>query len=167
MRLFTAINVNGETRARLVKMAKKLRAGSSRGNFSLPENMHLTLVFIGECTSAQAAVINDIIAKTRFEPFEMKINRAGYFSRPGGGQIWWAGVDGGKHLTELRRSIADKLSQAGFDVDKRDYNPHITLGREIITDMRPWGEEPFGETVTAVDLMKSERINGRLVYTKI
>ena len=52
-------------------------------------------------------------------------------------------------------------------MDGRKYNPHITLGREVVTDVSPWRIEPFGETVTSVELMKSERIDGKLTYTAI
>ncbi len=52
-------------------------------------------------------------------------------------------------------------------MDGRKYSPHITLGREVVTDAAPWQIEPFGETVTGIDLMKSERIGGKLTYTAI
>ena len=52
-------------------------------------------------------------------------------------------------------------------MDGRKYSPHITLGREVVTDTRPWRIEPFGETISTIDLMKSERINGKLTYTAI
>jgi len=47
MRLFVAINFNNETRAQLVSLRDELHSRSKRGHFSLDENLHLTLVFIG------------------------------------------------------------------------------------------------------------------------
>ncbi|GHV32389.1 hypothetical protein FACS18949_03150 [Clostridia bacterium] len=58
-------------------------------------------------------------------------------------------------------------------MDGRDFHPHITLGREVVTDCKPWTIEPFGETVSHIDLMLSERSepdrqnNGKLTYTSI
>jgi hypothetical protein len=39
------------------------------------------------------------------------------------------------------------------------------MGREVVMDTAPWQIEPFGETVSRIDLMKSERVNGKLTYT--
>ena len=55
----------------------------------------------------------------------------------------------------------------GFALERRRYSPHITLGREVLTDATPWKIELFGETVARIDLMKSERVQGKLTYTPI
>ena len=52
-------------------------------------------------------------------------------------------------------------------IANRKYSPHITLGREVVTDDEPWQMEAFGETARRIELMKPERINGKLTYTKI
>jgi 2'-5' RNA ligase len=52
-------------------------------------------------------------------------------------------------------------------LDERRFSPHITLGREIVTDVKPWEIAPLEETVNCIELMKSERINGKLTYTAI
>ena len=67
----------------------------------------------------------------------------------------------------LQREITHKLALCGFEMDGRKYSPHITLGREVVTDIKPWTIEPFGETVGTIDLMKSERVDGKLTYTSI
>ena len=52
-------------------------------------------------------------------------------------------------------------------MDGRKYNPHITLAREVVTNVKPWEIEPFGEMVDTLELMKSERVSGKLTYTAI
>ena len=101
-----------------------------------------------------------------FKPFPITIERVGLFKRKGG-DIWWAGLHENKMLTVLHNDLTNNLVSAGFSLDKRNYSPHITLGREIVTNAVPWQTEIFGETVTGIDLMKSERINGKLTYTVI
>ena len=49
MRLFIAINFNTETCTQLLALRDELRIESQRGSFTAPENLHLTLVFLGEC----------------------------------------------------------------------------------------------------------------------
>ena len=166
MRLFIAINFNEDTRAQLVFMRDELRSLSNRGNFSATENLHLTLAFLGECDAKQAAAAKSAMDAVAFEPFPLKIERAGRFRR-NGSDLWWAGVQASKPLLALHGDLTDKLIAAGFALEKRKYSPHVTLGREIDTDAAPWTVEPFGETVMKIELMKSERINGKLTYTAI
>ena len=136
MRLFIAINFGEEVKNRLLALCDELRSLSQRGNFSLPENLHLTLAFLGECDAKQAAAVKSVVDSTDFEPFDVSIDRIGFFRRDGG-DTWWAGVRENKPLMDLQRKLTDKLTVAGFEVEKRRYFPHITLGREIITKAQP------------------------------
>ena len=164
MRLFVAMNFGGDTRARIISLRDELRERSIYGNFTLEENIHLTLVFIGQCNQEKTDKIKATLETVTFAPFELTINRLGTFSR---GSIWWAGLHKNKPLLDLQREIEYKLAICGFPMDGRRYSPHITLGREVKTDAAPWQIEPFGETATSFELMKSERIGGKLTYTAI
>jgi 2'-5' RNA ligase len=166
LRLFIAVNFNDETRTRLLSLRDELRTRSVRGNFSAQENLHLTLAFLGECNEKQAADIKAVMDTVRVKPFHAVIDKVGCFKR-NGGDIWWAGVQASKPLLEMQRDLADKLTEAGFSLEQRSYNPHITLGREVITNTVAWRIEPFGEDISCIELMKSERINGKLTYTAI
>jgi len=166
MRLFTAINFHDDTKARLLAMIGELCDKSVRGRFSLPENLHLTLVFLGECSVRQADTVKSIMDMVCFEPILITIDQIGLFKRDGK-DIWWAGVRENKALTALQRELTTRFTAAGFTPDTRKYSPHITLGREVVTNSMPKPIEPFGETVTAVDLMLSEQIKGKLTYTVI
>ena len=166
MRLFIAVNFSDATRASLLGLRDALRRQSEQGNFSAPENLHLTLVFLGESSAKQTAAAKASLDIIEFDPFYLTIERVGRFKR-NGGDIWWAGVQDNKPLQALQRKIAAELVSAGFSLDARGYSPHITLGREVATDLAPWGIKPFGETVHKIDLMKSERIGGKLTYTSI
>ena len=166
MRLFVAINFNAETRAKLLALRDELHSRSIRGNFSAPENLHLTLAFLGECDGAQTAAAKAAMDAIGFTQFHINIERVGRFKR-GVSDIWWAGAQACKPLIDLQSSLTDKLINAGFSLDKRKYSPHITLGREVVTNAVPWQIEQFGETVYKIDLMKSERVGGKLTYTAI
>jgi len=164
MRLFIAINFNKDTKSRLLAMRDDLKSKSASGSFSSPENLHLTLVFLGECNAKEAAAIKSVMDAVSFEPFEIAIDRIGRFKRDDG-DIWWAGVKENKALSELQRGLSDRLIAAGFDLEKRKYSPHITLGRRVRTEESPGEIEPFGEEAASIDLMLSERIEGRLTYS--
>ena len=166
MRLFIAVNFNSGTRTKLLALRDELRENSTAGNFSLPENMHLTLVFLGECDKEQVSSAKNVINKLQAPAFEVVIDRIGRFKRDGG-DVWWAGVRENKALSNLQRELAGKLAEAGFALENRRYSPHITLGRRVETEMRPREIGHFGETANSIELMKSERINGKLTYTAI
>jgi 2'-5' RNA ligase len=166
MRLFIAINFNVETRSRLLALRDDLRSRSERGRFSLPENLHLTLAFLGECNATQTAAVKAVMDTVCFDPFGVQAECVGRFKRDGG-DIWWVGLRGCKPLLDLQRELTDKLIAAGFTLEKHEYKPHITLGREVVTDAVPWELEPFGERVNKIELMKSEHISGKLTYTSI
>ena len=67
----------------------ELRIGP-RGSFTAPENLHLTLVFLGECDEEQTTAVKKVMSTINFEPFPICIDRIGRFRR-NGGDIWWAG----------------------------------------------------------------------------
>ncbi|MEL7624987.1 RNA 2',3'-cyclic phosphodiesterase [bioreactor metagenome] len=166
MRLFVAVNFNTKTVARLLALRDELRSCCQRGNFSAPENLHLTLAFLGECNAEQAAAVKAAMDTICFKPFSVSVESVGRFKGKGG-DVWWAGVRENEPLLDLQRRLTEKLIAAGFALEKRKYTPHITLGRQVITEISPWMMEPFGETVDKIELMKSERIGGKLRYTAV
>lgn len=166
MRLFIAINFNSKIRSRLVSLRDELRSTSAKGRFSAPENLHLTLVFLGECDEKQAAKVKSAMDAIEFNPFIIKIGCIGRFKR-GGGDIWWAGISRNEPLMNLYECLTNKLTGLGFRIEKRKFSPHITLGREIITKASPRMFEEFGQRIDKIELMKSERIAGKLTYTAI
>ena len=166
MRLFIAINFNETTRARLIALRDDLRRKAISGRFSAPENLHLTLVFLGECDMAQAKRAEAAMDAVNFAPFPVTFDRIGRFGRDGGG-LWWAGARGNEPLLNLHRDLTGKLAAGGFELEKRKYSPHVTLAREVVAKEPPMEIETFSETVFAIELMKSEHMHGKLKYTAI
>jgi 2'-5' RNA ligase len=166
MRLFVAINFGLATRARLLVLRDELRKSAVSGSFSVPENLHLTLAFLGECDAGQSAAAKAALDVLGFAPFPIVIDRVGRFRRDGG-EVWWAGVREDEQLGNLHSELTDKLIAVGFELEKRKYSPHITLGRKIVTRESPKEIEPFTEMVASIELMKSKRVNGKLTYTAI
>ena len=71
MRLCIAINFNSNTRSQLINLCNELCEKSERGNFTAPENLHLTFAFLGECDLKQTAAAKSILSAIRFEPFDI------------------------------------------------------------------------------------------------
>lgn len=169
MRLFVAVNLSDDTRSRLTSMLKDLRSYSVSGKYVTPENLHMTLVFLGEHKPRDIApnsLLCGILDSVSFKPFDMSIDKVGSFRRDGG-DIWWAGVYKSKALEDLQRDITEKLTEAGLKTEKRDYIPHITLARKVVADINPWKIQPFTERVSNIVLMKSERVFSKVTYTTV
>jgi 2'-5' RNA ligase len=166
MRLFIAINFNDDMRSRLLGLCGELFRRSDRGSFSALENLHLTLAFLGKCDAKRANVVKSLLDRVRFSPFAVVIDRVGRFERKGG-DTWRAGVRKNEALSGLQHTLTNELAAIGFEADKYEYSPHVTLGRKVVTDTVPWKITPFGETVGSVELMKSERVRDKLTYTAI
>jgi 2'-5' RNA ligase len=172
MRLFYAINFSDEIKDRLTDIQSQLRKRVRTGRFSLRDNLHLTLVFIGEVPESRAQALFDITDALVFEPFELLISGLGSFRRDRG-SIVWCGIEGGDRLQSLYENLAGRVRNAGFDIEARRYTPHLTLARDVKFpdgfDLSAFSEqfEPMKTRVTKASLMKSETIGGRLTYTEI
>jgi len=174
MRLFVAVNFDDVTKSRLLSIQEKIKEKSVRGNFTKPENFHLTLLFIGEVNAGLVPCITSIMEKLLPIPKTYTINfdRTGCF-RHSGKELWWIGTDhenetGISYLSEIRRQIGDGLDMAGIPYDRRPFKAHITLGREIKpTAPITLPNEKINIPVNHISLMKSEHIRGILTYTEI
>ena len=176
MRLFVAVNFSDDTRARLRTLCNALRVCAERGNFTLPENLHLTLAFLGECDEAQQLTAKQAVSTIGFEPFTITLAGGGYLDRGRANMVFCElKNDSGKSKLRLLQSeLSENLSSKGFRPDRRKFWPHITLGREVVwkdagaySGFVEFHFPTIEETVTGIDLMKSEWIGGKLTYTSI
>jgi len=166
MRLFIAINFSDDTKKRLLQAIDIIILNSVKGNFTRTENLHLTLVFIGECPPKQLPAIQDVIDSVTFNPFTLTFDCLGKFAKDGG-DICWIGLKMNNTLQLLQKALNNGLVSKGFFIEQRHYKPHITLGREVVLRTELGKIESFSQEANSIDLMKSEHINGKLVYTKI
>lgn len=168
MRLFIAINLDDKTRAGVCRVIEGLKPHARKGRFTPAENLHLTLVFIGETDRVSA--VQGAMDELQFPAFTVAVGELGRFSRPCG-DIYWLGVEG-ESLEPLHRQLRDSLVGRGFALERRKYKPHLTLGRELVLprELDLWGlgpREPLAMEVKKISLMQSERIRGRMRYTEI
>jgi len=166
MRLFVAINFSESTRRGLVSLQAELKQTATRGRFTAEENLHLTLAFLGACDRAQCQQAIRVVDSICTAAFPIEITRISRLQRTDG-DIWWTGLRESAPLKALQGDLTDKLRIAGFVLEDRPYTPHITLGRQMVTDMDEKTVSPFGETVEQIHLMKSEQVDGKLVYTSV
>ena len=161
MRLFVAIHFSEEVKDALIKAIRDMKSQTVSGNFTRPENLHLTLTFIGD--SEDVAAIKKVIDNLNAKAFKMAVDGSGHF-----GNLYWVGVEDNPELKSLADDLRIALRNCGFDIEDKPFKPHITLARQVEAS------EPLSiniqrktMTVSRISLMKSERINGKLTYTEV
>ena len=175
MRIFIAVNFSDEIKSRILEIQEILRSQSTRGNFTRPENLHLTLAFLGETPEEKLTCLHAIIDDIRSPSFVIPFSRTGCFTHSRK-ELWWIGAEqncpGQSPGLSSLKSIHDKLIRdlldAGFPVDVRPFNAHITLAREvkhispIVLDC-----PEIILSVNRVSLVKSEHLGRVLTYTEL
>jgi 2'-5' RNA ligase len=98
-----------------------------------PENIHLTLLFLGQVAAPTLQLIERELSELTFAPFQLKLTGLNTFPRAG---ILFAEVDPARRLLELQAKVAAAMVRCGFapkDAEapeaNRPYHPHITLAR--------------------------------------
>ncbi len=161
MRLFIAIQFSEEVRQTLLSQIDALKKQVTAGNFTRPENLHLTLAFIGE--SDRAGGLRRIIDRCTCPTFELAVSGGGHF-----GSLYWVGVEKNPALSALAERLRAELLAEGFALEERAFKPHITIARQLEPDKPVSVSAPrTAMTVSRISLMRAERIGGKLVYTEV
>jgi RNA 2',3'-cyclic 3'-phosphodiesterase len=96
------------------------------------EDYHITLAFLGFANENQLIEVKQFIPKfiTNEKTFPLTINNIGTFGMSETPRIFWAGLTTSQELQDLRRQVYVACEEAGFQLEKRPFHPHITLARK-------------------------------------
>lgn len=113
----------------LTKTLVPLQNGIPEARWVAPENMHITLRFIGDVDENLAEEYAQALDVVSVEPFEATLTSVGTFGRPP--HSLWIGVEDHPKgaLTQLHKTIDGVLIRAGLEPERRKYTPHMTLAR--------------------------------------
>lgn len=172
MRLFISINLEGQLLDQFYKKVEELKENSIRGRFPQPGNMHITVVFLGETDNVEA--VKQAMDGVSAHPFELKFKRISKFARQGR-ETYFVSLRRNSVLQHINEQLTESLSEAGFETDKREYTPHLTLGRNVVFnwdfDFQEFSKEvaemKARMKVEKISLMKSERVEGKQKYTEM
>lgn len=136
-RLFIAVDLSISVVERLALLQREwaaaLRDADVRISWVAPENIHLTLKFLGELGEPLVPMIEQTLATLvrPLFPFEVGCQRVGAFPDPRRPRILWAGLEdkGAEVIGLLRQAIEQDIDRLGIAPDDRPFHPHVTLGR--------------------------------------
>lgn len=174
MRIFIALDIPDEIRARMTEYMERARGLATDARWARIEGLHVTLKFIGETSEARVNEIKAALAGVKAEPFGIEFTGVGFFPNPKSARVFWIGVNGGEALSKLAASVDAAMEKIGFAREERAYHPHLTLARASSHPLRELqslldDSPPQFGTMTAKDffLYQSQPQRGGSRYTKL
>ena len=133
-RVFCAIELPSLVLEKISEHITRLRAAApdSPASWSRPENVHLTLKFIGEIAQIRVSDLSQAAANAvaGFSPFEIVIKETGSFPKRGTPRVFWIGIeDHSGQLAQLQAKLEEECLRLGFEKEVRAFNPHLTIAR--------------------------------------
>ncbi|KWT90933.1 RNA 2',3'-cyclic phosphodiesterase [Candidatus Magnetominusculus xianensis] len=178
VRTFIAVDISEEQRAVIGQTVSTLKHTRSGVRWVRPENLHLTLKFLGSIDETSIDKISQVLKELSagYAPFKMELKTIGAFSSLKRPDVIWIGVKKSLELETLAADIEQKLSVIGFKKEDRPYSPHLTIARvknlkgydEIYEKLKALSDKDFGACeVTEVSLMKSDLTPDGAQYTHL
>lgn len=124
-RLFVALDPPEQSREELVALCQ----GLPDSRWTVPEQLHLTLCFIGETDGSSFLDIREALQEVTAAPFNLKLEGLGLFPPRRSPRVLWVGVQANAALNQLQRKIVNCVRGCGVILEKRKVTPHITLAR--------------------------------------
>jgi 2'-5' RNA ligase len=131
VRLFLALNLDGELRARLHHDAGPLRAALPGASWVRAQNLHLTVKFLGEVEAAPASLIGEVLRPVAHQhaAIETVVGGAGAFPSFDRPRVVWVGVHDDGALATLAAAVDTACEALGIAGEDRPFSAHVTLGR--------------------------------------
>jgi RNA 2',3'-cyclic 3'-phosphodiesterase len=178
-RAFIAIELPEDVRSFLGEAQKVLKTYGFRVKWVRPQNIHLTLKFLGNTDTADTDTIVEAMALAvkDYAAVPLAAKGIGVFPDIRRPRVIWAGMNGQiEILKDLQQTLDSHLAGLGFPGETRRFKAHLTLGRvrgkiasalliEAIDRLKGFESESF--EVSQIILFKSELRPGGAVYSKV
>ncbi len=130
MRLFIAVDLSETIKKEIIELEQKLMKGNPDVKLVEPENLHLTLKFLGNVGEDKISTIEKAILDIvkDLKPFKITLRGVGYFGKPSHVRTLWIGLkEGREKLARLMEDMNRTFSK--IREENRKPSPHLTIGR--------------------------------------
>jgi len=132
VRTFIATELPKGIRTEIFSLRHNIPHNSARIKWVKEENIHLTLLFLGEIFEQQLEEVEMAckLVSQRHKKFQMSIKASGVFPNFRRPRVIWVGIcqESREHLVSLASDLMRALVSLNLD-DRKDFSPHITFGR--------------------------------------
>jgi RNA 2',3'-cyclic 3'-phosphodiesterase len=135
VRLFVALAIPSAVRiqlAELIKTLSRVDPPSSKGKarWVRPENLHVTLKFIGYIEPAKSDAIRAALSAVHCsQPVDLIFRGLGFFPNENRPRVLWAGMEASPNLVALAGAVDRAVASQGIPLETRPFTPHLTLAR--------------------------------------
>lgn len=140
MRLFVALGVPEVPRREVRRRLSAVRDRLPRAKWVDPDNLHVTLAFLGEVDAAKLPLLSARLGEAfaPFEPMDLRLSGGGTFPPGRPARVAWIGVTAPREIAALHREVmAAAVETLGIEPEAREHRSHATLAR--CSD--PWRRE--------------------------
>jgi len=174
-----AILLNEEVRARVAEEIARLRPLAPSVRWVLPQQLHLTLKFLGEQAPSELELVQDGLAEAVEEatPFTLSFHGLGAFPALARARVFWVGVSAGmEEARTLHARVESALARRAVPPEDRPFSPHLTIGRArtpggfsaLREAIARAARTEFGSlSVAALSLMRSDLSQAGARYTEL
>lgn len=130
IRCFIAVDLEDRLREKCRQLQEQVASSGADLNLVSPENLHLTLRFLGEIPRVKVEAVIRGLGRLEFKPFKVLFEGLGAFPNLHRPRVLWIGVSkGGEELKELFGKVEKVAVEAGIPRDPKGFTPHLTIAR--------------------------------------
>jgi len=163
---------------KLIEFEKEVKKTGADLKLVEPENVHITLKFLGDTEEALVdeieKIMNNAVKETK--SFNIQLKGAGVFPNQNYIKVVWAGIEHGDPIAVIAQEIDDNLSKLGFKKEERKFSPHLTIARvktsrnkdKLLQIIEKYRDVEFTDMkVDSIKLKKSDLTPKGPIYTTL
>jgi 2'-5' RNA ligase len=175
-RVFIAVDI--PVFPKILEFEKDIRNSGADVKLVEPENIHITLKFLGDTEEELIDKIEEVIKESceNIKPFNINLKSSGVFPNQNYIKVVWIGIENNENLGKISSSIDEGTSKFGFEKEKRKFSAHLTIGRaksaknkdRLLQIINKYRDVEFGNIdVKSIELKKSELTPKGPIYTTL
>ncbi len=135
-RLFIAVKIEPQRDLLIAFEEFKNKLSRERIKWVNPDNLHITLKFLGDTDEKSIEAIKDTLSEiaAKHPKTIMTIRGSGVFPNQHRPRVLWFGIERNEKLKDLAGDIDDAMAELGFEPETRAFKPHLTIGRVKFVD---------------------------------
>lgn len=130
MRIFIGIDLPNNLKNQLVNLQQSLKENGKSGNYTSFDNLHLTLLFIKECTQGQLDCLIEAMDDIKMPCFTMDVGQINFFIKKTK-TIPHVEIVKSNELFQLKNMIEKAAKTCDIEFERKSFQPHITLARNF------------------------------------
>ena len=169
LRTFIAVDIPSHLQQIILQKSKPLRdaLGTSLVRWVAPQNLHLTLKFLGDVSPANVEMLTQMLSTQAdlVQAFDIPIHGLGAFPSSKRPRVLFVGLRAPAALEALYRGIESACARLGYKPESHDFSPHLTIGR-VRQDLPAAGQQKIRSELayTVIDSLGIARVDSVHLY---